>query len=250
MPTALLMAEASATEAVTEAAEATTGISVNGPLVVASWEMFGMTWNLTESVIVQWMVMLLLTVIILIITHKMEVVPRTKRQALAEMLVTFVQGTVKDSMGDKYKNYIPYIGSLLCFVVICNLTSLIGLRNPTADISVTGTLAIITFFMTQYNRAKTGKVKGYFKAFIEPMPFMLFSNIIGEISNPVSMALRLFGNMVAGMVIGGLIYFALGNFAILVPAVASLYFDIFSGVIQAYIFVMLTMSYISNAECE
>lgn len=248
MPTALLMAEAAAaTEA---AAEAGTGISVNGPLVVASWEMFGITWNLTESIIVQWIVMLLLTVVILIITHKMEVVPKTKRQALAEMLVTFVQGMVNDSMGEKYKKYIPYIGSLICFVVCCNLISLVGLRAPTSDISVTGTLAIITFAMTQYNRAKTGKVKGYFKAFIEPIPIMLFSNVIGEFANPVSMALRLFGNMVAGMVIGGLIYFALGNFAILVPAVASLYFDIFSGVIQAYIFVMLTMSYISNAECE
>ena len=79
---------------------------------------------------------------------------------------------------------------------------------------------------------------------------MLPFNIIGELANPVSMALRLFGNLVAGMVIGGLIYWALGSFAILIPAVASLYFDIFSAVIQSYIFIMLTMSYVSNAECD
>ena len=78
---------------------------------------------------------------------------------------------------------------------------------------------------------------------------MLPFNIIGEVANPVSLALRHFGNLVAGMVIGSLIYFALGNFAILVPAVASLYFDIFSAVMQAYIFIMLSMSYISGAEC-
>ena len=128
--------------------------------------------------------------------------------------------------------------------------SLFGLRSPAADISVTGTWAVITFMMTQFNRAKTGKLKGYLKNFVDPLPFMLPFNIIGEFANPVSMALRLFGNLVAGMVIGGLIYWALGSFAILIPAVASLYFDIFSAVIQSYIFIMLTMSYVSNAECD
>ncbi|MBQ9948659.1 MAG: F0F1 ATP synthase subunit A [Oscillospiraceae bacterium] len=228
------------------------GFTITGPLVVASWEMFGMTWNLTESVIVQWIVMVLLAALFIVLGTGLKVVPTTRRQALAEWLVTFVIDMVDGSMGEKYKSYRPYIGMLIVYVIVCNLIGLLGLRSPTADVSVTATLAIITFFMTQYNRAKTGGVKGYFKAFLDPLPFMLPSNIIGEISNPVSMALRLFGNMVAGMVIGGLIYWALGSFMppVVIPAVASLYFDIFSGVIQAYIFTMLTMSYISNAECE
>jgi len=196
--------------------------------------------------------MLIILAICLILGTGLKVVPTTRRQALAETLVNFVNDMVDGSMGTKYRAYRSYIGILIVYVVLCNLISLVGLRAPTADVSVTGTLAIITFFMTQYNRAKTGGVKGYFKAFLDPLPFMLPSNIIGEISNPVSMALRLFGNMVAGMVIGGLIYFALGNVMppVFIPAVASLYFDIFSGVIQAYIFTMLTMSYITNAECE
>ncbi len=237
MPAALLMASEA-------------GFTVNGPLVVASFDLFGITWNLTESVIVQWIVMLILLVVMIVLTHKMEVIPKTKRQVMAEWIVTLVQGMVDTTMGEKYKKYTTYIGALLCFILINNLMSLLGLRNPTADISVTGAMAIITFILTQYNRAKTGRVKGYFHSFIEPMPFMLPFNIIGEIANPVSQALRLFGNMVAGMVIGGLIYFALGNFAILIPAVTSLYFDIFSAVIQAYIFTTLTMAYISGAECE
>ena len=226
--------------------------TINGPLVVASWEMFGMTWNLTESVIVQWIVIALLGLLFFVLGRKLKVVPTSRRQALAEWLVTFVIDMVDGTMGEKYKSYRPYIGMLIIYVIVCNLIGLLGLRSPTADVSVTATLAIITFCMTQYNRAKTGGVKGYFKAYIDPLPFMLPSNIIGEISNPVSMALRLFGNMVAGMVIGGLIYWALGSIMppIFIPAVASLYFDIFSGVIQAYIFTMLTMSYISNADCE
>ena len=237
MPTALLLASESS------------GITVNGPLVVASFELFGITWNLTESIVVQWLVILILLAVVLILTHNMKVIPETRRQAAAEWIVEFFRGTVDMSMGPKYRVYQPYIAALFCFSLISSLMSLLGLRSPTADISVTGAWALITFVMIQYNRAKTGKAKGYFKSFIEPMPFMLPFNIIGEVANPVSLALRHFGNLVAGMVIGSLIYFALGNFAILVPAVASLYFDIFSAVMQAYIFIMLSMSYISSAEC-
>lgn len=237
MPTSLLLASEGA------------GITVNGPLVVASFDLFGITWNLTESIIVQWFVILILLAVVLILTHNMKVIPETRRQAAAEMIVEFFRGTVDTSMGPKYKVYQPYMAALFCFSMISSLMSLLGLRSPTADISVTGAWALITFVMIQYNRAKTGKVKGYFKSFIEPAPFMLPFNIIGEVANPVSLALRHFGNLVAGMVIGSLIYFALGNFAILIPAVASLYFDIFSAVMQAYIFIMLSMSYISGAEC-
>lgn len=224
--------------------------TVEGPLVIASFDLFGITWNLTETVFIQWIVMLALLVVILIITHKMEVIPKTRRQAMAEWIVTFARDMVDTTMGPKYKGYTTYIGALICFILLNNLMSLFGLKNPTSDISVTGAIAIITFVLTQVNRAKTGKVKGFFGSFVQPMPFMLPFNIIGEIANPVSQALRLFGNMVAGMVIGGLIYFALGNFAILVPAVMSLYFDVFSAVIQAYIFTTLTMAYISGAECD
>ncbi len=238
MPTALMLASRSAE------------VTVNGPLVVASFELFGITWNLTESIIIQWLVIAILLVVILVLTHNMKVVPETKRQAAAEMIVEFFTDTVNNTMGGKYRAYIPYIGAIFCFSMISSLMGLLGLRSPTADLSVTGTWGVITFFLIQYNRAKTGKVKGYFHNFIEPMPFMLPFNIIGEIANPVSLALRHFGNIVAGMVISTLIYFALGNFAILLPAVLSLYFDIFSSVVQAYIFIMLTMSYISSAECE
>lgn len=227
-----------------------TGVTIQGPHVIASFDLFGITMNLTESIVVQWIVMLFLLVFILVITRNLKVVPETKRQVMAEWIVEFFRGTVNDTMGGKYKAYYPYIACLFCFSLFSSLMSLLGLRSPTADLSVTGAWAVVTFFLTQYNRAKTGGAKGYFKSFVEPMPFMLPFNIIGEVANPVSLALRHFANLVAGMVIGALIYFALGNFAVLIPAVASLYFDLFSSVMQAYIFIMLTMSYISSAECE
>ncbi len=234
--------------ALTLAAEG--GITVNGPLVVTSFDLFGMTFNLTESIIVQWLVIAILLAVVLILTHNMKVVPETKRQAAAEWIVGFFVNTVDTTMGPKYNKYRAYIMALFCFIMVQNLMGLLGLRNPTADVSVTGTLAVITFCLVQYNKGKTGKFKGYMKSFVEPLPFMLPFNIIGEFANPLALALRLFGNMIAGTVINALIYFALGKLAILIPAITSLYFDIFSAVMQAYIFIMLSMSYISSADCE
>ena len=149
MSTALLMA-----------CEAGGGFSIEGPDVLASVKLFGIDWNLTESVVVQWVVMIILTVIFIVLGSGLKVIPTTRRQALAEMLVTTVNDMVDDGMGEKYRVYRPYIGVLFSYIVLCNLISLVGLRAPTADVSVTGTLAIITFMMTQYNRAKTGGVKG------------------------------------------------------------------------------------------
>ncbi len=234
--------------ALTLAAEG--GITVNGPLVVTSFDLFGITFNLTESIIVQWLVIAILLAVVLILTHNMKVVPETKRQAAAEWIVGFFVNTVDTTMGPKYNKYRAYIMALFCFIMMQNLMGLLGLRNPTADVSVTGTLAVITFCLVQYNKGKTGKFKGYMKSFVEPLPFMLPFNIIGEFANPLALALRLFGNMIAGTVINALIYFALGKLAILIPAITSLYFDIFSAVMQAYIFIMLSMSYISSADCE
>lgn len=237
MPTALMLA-------------AEDGITVNGPLVVTSFKLFGIDINLTESIIVQWVVIAIWLAVVLILAHNLKVVPETKRQVAAEWIVGFFIDTVDTTMGPKYNKYRPYIMTLFCFIVLQNLMGLLGLRNPTADVSVTGTLAVITFCLVQYNKGKTGKFKGYMKSFVEPLPFMLPFNIIGEFANPLALALRLFGNMIAGTVINALIYFALKWAAVLIPAIASLYFDIFSAVMQAYIFIMLSMSYISSADCE
>lgn len=224
--------------------------TVNGPMEVASFDLFGMTFHLSESVVVEWIVVVFLGIAFFILGRNLKVRPTSRRQMAAEYLVGLFSGMVKDTMGISYKKYTPYIGALFCFSIISSLMGLLGLRAPTADISVVASWALITFILVQRNKGKTGGVKGYFKSFVDPIPFMLPFNIIGEFANPMSQALRHFGNIVSGMVIGGLIYFALGNFAIGLPAVLSLYFDLFSSFLQAYIFVTLTMSYVSMAECD
>ena len=163
------------------------------------------------------------------------------------MLVNFVNNMVKENMGVKMMKYAPYIATLLIYAVFGALISMIGLRSMTADINVTATWALMTFVLITYNKIKANGFKGY------PL------NIISEVATPASMAFRLFGNVAGGMVITGLLYGALGSlssalgltfeagswafsvFQVGIPAVLSVYFDLFSGCIQAYIFSMLTM---------
>ena len=241
-------------EEVAEAAERT--FTVYGPLVSFTFDLFGYTVKVSETVVIQWFVIAVLGILFFILGRNLKVVPDSKRQAAAEWIVTWFYNAVGESMGKRYvKAYAPYIGALFCFVLLNCLTGLFGLKNPSSDISVTGAWALITFFLVLYNKIKTGGMKGYLKSFIEPMPFMLPFNIIGDFANPVAQALRLFGNNVSGIVIGGLVYFALGGIAggltqIGVPAVLSLYFDLFSAVIQSYIFITLTMAYVSMAETD
>lgn len=229
---------------------ADTSFTVNGAMEVTSFELFGMTFHLSESVVIEWIVVVFLAVAFFILGRNLKVRPTSRRQMAAEYLVGLFSGMVKDTMGISYKKYTPYIGALFCFSIISSLMGLLGLRAPTADISVVGSWGLITFVLVQRNKGKTGGIKGYFKSFVDPIPFMLPFNIIGEFANPMSQSLRHFGNIVSGLVIGGLIYYALGYLAIGIPAVLSLYFDLFSSFLQAYIFVTLTMSYVSMAECD
>lgn len=226
------------------------GYSVNGPLEVFRYNLFGLELKFSESIIVEWVVMIILGVVFFILGRNLKIRPTSKRQVIAEMMVSTFSGMVNDSMGIRYKKYTPYISALFCFSMLSSLMGLFGLRSPTADVSVVGAWGIITFILVQRNKFKTGGVKGFFKGFVEPMPFMLPFNLIGEVANPLSQTLRHFGNILTGMVIGGLIYFALGHFAVALPAILSLYFDLFSSLIQAYIFVTLTMSYVAMAESD
>ena len=145
------------------------------------------------------------------------------------------------------------IKDLLHFMEVCfylffsNLWGLLGMRPPTSDLSTTFAMALMTFLMVQYYGIKTGGIKNYLKGFLDPLPFLLPLNVIGELANPVSLSFRLFGNIVGGVIIMGLIYAALpGLLQIGIPAVLHVYFDVFSGVLQAFIFVMLSMIFVSG----
>lgn len=230
-------------------------VNVTGPKVAFHFDVFGVRINVTETIIISWGIVIALTALVLFLTHNMKKKPEKKRQVIAEFLVEIVDNLVKSTMGEKYKSFGPYVAALFASSIFGSLVSLIGLRSVTADYSTVLTWALMSFVMIEAAKIKADGIGGYLKGFINPL------NIISEVSTPVSMSFRHFGNIAGGMIITSLIYFALTGlssaiglavpiFTIGLPAVLSLYFDLFSGFMQAYIFIMLTMIYISSSSSE
>lgn len=166
-----------------------------------------------------------------------------------ELIVEMLDKMTLASMGKKHGyDFANYIGTLFIFILLSNLSGLIGLRSPTADYGVTLGLALITFVLIHFNGFKYQKF-GHIKSLFEPV-LLAPINIIGEIATPLSLSLRLFGNVLSGTVMLALIYGLIPKLFLtfLSPALAGLhvYFDIFSGAIQTYVFCMLTMTFISQ----
>ena len=224
----------------------------------------------SETVVVSWLVMLIITGLCIFLTRDLKVEHIGKRQALAELIVESAENLVRNNTGgNKFDYLIPFVGALFSTSVISNLISLVGLRSPTADLSVEAAWAVTVFTMITLNKIKAGGLLGYLKGFTTPIPVMTPFNILSEIATPISMACRHFGNVLSGVVINGLIYAALGVasaalfglipgavgdflssipiLAVGLPAIMSFYFDWFSGIMQAFIFTMLTIMYIANA---
>lgn len=168
---------------------------------------------------------------------------------IVELVVETVQGLVKSTMGEQNLGFTPYIFTLLIFLVVSNYLGLTGLTPPTSDYSVTISLALITFVLSQYwNFKNSGGLKGYLKGYTEPLVILTPLNVIGDLANPVSLSFRLFGNIMGGGIIMALIYNTLGYFAPIVAGPLHIYFDVFSGLLQAFIFTMLTMIFVGGAE--
>jgi len=235
-----------------------TGIPVLGDILIS------------ETLVVSWIVMALITGLCIWLTRDLRIENISKRQAFAEMLVDMANNLVRNNTGGtKFDKMIPFVAALFATSVVSNLISLIGLRSPTADLSTEAAWAVVVFTMITSNKIKAGGLLGYLKGFTEPIPVMTPFNILSELATPVSMACRHFGNILSGVVINGLIYAALaiassallgwipgalgqvlGSIPFLdfgIPAIAGIYFDWFSGVMQAFIFSMLTIMYIANA---
>ncbi len=163
-------------------------------------------------------------------------------QNVVELIVEMLDKMVSGSMGKYAGKFVNYISALFLFIFVSNISGLFGLRPPTADYGVTLPLGLITFGIIQYNNIKYNKV-GAFTGLFQPLPFLFPINLIGEIAVPFSLSLRLFGNVLSGTVMMSLIYQLLSRFAIGWPGILHIYFDVFSGAIQTYVFCMLTMAF-------
>lgn len=212
-----------------------------------SFTLPGLGIEVTETVIVTWGIMAVLIVGSYFSTRKLKDIPINevpdRRRGVLELLVESIVSLVESTMGKDKRGFAPYMGTITLYIVLANTVGLIGLRPPTADLNTTFALSTLTFICIHYYSIKSKGLWDYLKGYLEPFVLFLPMNIIGEISTPFSMAFRLFGNMMGGTAIMALIYAAL---PIIFPILPHMYFDIFSGVIQTFIFVMLTMTFISG----
>ena len=229
---------------------------MEGPRIYFTIPVFGGI-NINETEVNLVIVTLLLLIANLVLTHKLEKIPRKKTQILAEKIVITIDNLVEQTMGRRYANFAPFIMTIFASSIFGSLIGVVGLRSTTQDFNTTLAWSLATAFFIHYIGFKYSGFLGYLKSFAEPVAFLTPINLIGIVTTPMSMSLRHFGNVLGGSIIMSLIYTALGSLSAMIhlpipileagiPAILSLYFDLFSGCMQAFIFTMLTMVYISN----
>lgn len=212
-------------------------------------ELFGHTFYLTTTHISLIVVTAVIIIFALIASSKIKKANADDTpgviQNICEILVSTIDNMVHGIMGANGYKFRNWIATVFVFALLCNISGLFGLRPPTADYGVTFAMGIITFCIIHYNGIKTKGTK-HFSNLCKPV-LLTPINIIGEIAVPLSLSLRLFGNVLSGTVMMGLIYGLLSPpITTGIPAVLHVYFDIFSGCIQAYVFCMLTMVYVND----
>jgi F-type H+-transporting ATPase subunit a len=219
----------------------------------------GYSIPITETVIISWVVMLIIIVASILLTRRLKEVP-TGPQTFLETGVEFLNNFANNQFGPYAKYLGPYIGSLFLFLLVANIITVLSplplkvfghvftppfeIHPPTKDINVTASLAVISITLVIFCGLTARGLGGWLKSFLHPLPVMLPFNIMDYGTRLISLALRLFGNILGGFVLMSMIE---GILPVALPVVASLYFDFFDGIVQAGIFVFLTSLYISEA---
>lgn len=201
--------------------------------------------DIKPEAIIQLVLVLLIGILAWWATKDLKRRPTGKKQVVVEYIYTTIQNVVNANMGEQYGDMIPFIGTLAVFIVTMNLLGLVGITPVTNNFSVTLALGLISFVVIQgYTMKKIG-IGHYFLGYGQPMLIMLPINVIERVMLPVSLSLRLFGNILAASFLVELVYESLDKIAwiaqIGLPVPLHAYFDIFDGCIQMVIFVMLTM---------
>ncbi len=200
--------------------------------------------DIVPEIVMQWIIILIVAAIAIWATRNLKLRPN-KKQVVVEYIYTTLKNVVTANMGEEFLDILPFIGSLATFLLFMNLTGLFGLPVPTKSFSVTVGMALVTFYMVQYYTIRKYGLKSYFGGYTFPIAIITPINILERIMLPVSLALRLFGNILAATFLVELCYEALGHIGFIaqlgIPVPLHAYFDVFDGGIQTVIFIMLTM---------
>lgn len=239
------------------------GINITGARIFFTVPMPLQNLPITESQINSWLILISILGLCLFMTHGLKVRADTKRQHAVEWIVEKAESLVRSNMGEYFMGFSPFIAAILALSALSSLLSLFGLYPPTSDLNVVAGWAILVFGLITHYKMKCGPLQ-YLKSFAEPVPLLAPMNVLSEVATPLSMAFRHYGNVLSGTVIAALVATGLQGLSRLllgwlpgflgdipflqigIPAVLSVYFDLFSGCLQAYIFAMLTMMYVSG----
>lgn len=197
-----------------------------------------------ESVVMTWFIMAGMLIFALIMTSGMRTRNPGKRQVVIEAFVTWIEKITGDMLGEKGRRYMPYTATVLLYIAISNLLGIFNLNPPTKDINVTIALAVMSIVLIEAAGIHAKGVGKWFKSFTEPIALITPINIMEVFTKPLSLCMRLFGNVFAAFVIMELVKMTV---PVVLPAALSLYFDLFDGLLQAYVFVFLTSLYIKEA---
>ncbi len=197
-----------------------------------------------ESVVVTWFIMAVLVIASILLVRNLQVEQVGKKQLALETVIGSLHQFFYDLLGEEGKRYIPYLMTVGLYIAFSNMIGLLGMKSPTKDVGVTGALALMSIILIEYSGVHKKGAKGFLKSFAEPIPIMLPMNILEIFIRPLSLCMRLFGNILGAFVIMELIKIVA---PLLVPIPFSFYFDLFDGFIQAYVFVFLTSLFIKES---
>lgn len=199
---------------------------------------------IAESTVITWVIMAVVLLLSIFLTRNLKVRDISKRQLAAETIVTKLESFVEDMTGEEGKRYVPYLCMVIVYIAMANLIGLFGMKPPTKDLNVTAALAIMSIILIQYAGIHAKGTKGWLKSFTQPMAIVTPINILELFIKPLSLCMRLFGNVLGAFVIMEMLKILI---PVAIPVPFSFYFDIFDGLIQAYVFVFLTSLYIKEA---
>lgn len=203
--------------------------------------------SVNESTVVTWIIMAALVIISILLTRNLKVENPGKIQLLLESAITWAYNFFEDIFGKENRRYIPYLMTVILYLAVSNtFVGMLGFKPPTKDLNVTAGLAIMSMFLIEYSGIHKNGVKHWAKHFAEPVGIVAPLNVLEIVIRPLSLCMRLFGNILGAFVIMELIKYIV---PLILPIPFSFYFDIFDGLLQAYIFVFLTALFM-NEEME
>lgn len=234
---------------------------------IFSFTVFGYRVSVTDSVVVMWIVMAFLIIFSIVFTKKMKTVPEGK-QNFVEIIVEGINSFTKSIIGHHWSFFAPYLGTVFLFLVVSNTISIfsiipeweelyelthlevfehlppVTIKPPTKDLNVTVALAFMSVVMVAYGGIRFKKFSGWLKSYVEPVPVVLPMRILENFIRILSLSFRLFGNIFGAFIIMELLYLSI---PFILPAGLSIYFDLFDGILQAFVFVFLTSLYMAEA---